>query len=117
MKSLTRLYATAATPRVKDLTKTVVAPTIRSKYKYTPSPRGSACSLTQGSIQTPADFLNTIKRGCEKHISKFPDWNSLFTTRSAALKEKGINVKERRWILRWVAHYRYVLCVNYKEWN
>ena len=68
------------------------------KYKRPPTePRGD---------MTVEKFLKTIGRGCEDHLDDFEDWSDLMTARGFALKQRGIPVRQRRWILRWVEHYK-----------
>lgn len=55
---------------------------------------------------TVEKFLKTIGRGCEEHIDKIPDWWSLFNWKSEKLKEVGIPIRQRKWILYWVERYR-----------
>lgn len=59
-----------------------------------------------GKVKDVASFLGTIKRGCEIYTNKFPTWESLFTTDSAAMRAAGIQCRQRKMILRWVHKYR-----------
>ncbi|OMJ19430.1 Protein FYV4, mitochondrial [Smittium culicis] len=59
-----------------------------------------------GKISTPEEFLTVIGRDCKKYASKFPDWASLFTSKGESMKELGIPVKQRRWILNWTNKMR-----------
>ncbi len=51
-------------------------------------------------------FLKKIGRECDQHIDKFANWNELMTLKTRELKLKGIPIKQRRWILRWVEKYK-----------
>jgi len=55
---------------------------------------------------TVEKFLNTIGRGCEVHISKFETWEKLFSTRGRGLKELGIPLRDRKYMLNWIEKYR-----------
>lgn len=52
-------------------------------------------------------FLTLIGRGLNKHASKFPSWDSLFSLSSGELKELGIEPpRNRRYLLQWMRRYR-----------
>jgi hypothetical protein len=52
-------------------------------------------------------FLTLIGRGLNKHASKFPSWESLFSLTSLELKELGIEPpRTRRYLLQWMQRYR-----------
>ncbi len=51
-------------------------------------------------------FLTIVKRGCERHISKFASWPALFTMDSAAMEAAGIPCRTRKMILGWVERFR-----------
>ncbi|KAG6000202.1 hypothetical protein E4U54_001508 [Claviceps lovelessii] len=52
-------------------------------------------------------FLTLIGRGLNKHASKFPSWESLFSLTSPELKELGIEPpRNRRYLLQWMQRYR-----------
>ncbi|KAG5949438.1 hypothetical protein E4U53_005888 [Claviceps sorghi] len=52
-------------------------------------------------------FLTLIGRGLNKHASKFPTWESLFSLTSPELKELGIEPpRNRRYLLQWMQRYR-----------
>ncbi|PNY24107.1 Protein FYV4, mitochondrial [Tolypocladium capitatum] len=52
-------------------------------------------------------FLTLIGRGLNKHASKFPSWESLFSLTSPQLKELGIEPpRNRRYLLQWMQRYR-----------
>ena len=55
---------------------------------------------------TVEKFLTTIGRGVEEHASKFETWEEFVVSRGEDLKDKGIAVRQRRWILSWIEHYR-----------
>jgi hypothetical protein len=54
---------------------------------------------------TVEKFLKTIGRGCEEYIDKL-DWEKLFTSTGFKLKQLGIPIRQRKWILLWVEKYR-----------
>jgi hypothetical protein len=52
-------------------------------------------------------FLTLIGRGLNKHASKFPSWDSLFSLTSPQLKELGIEPpRSRKYLLQWMQRYR-----------
>ncbi|KAM4056021.1 IGR protein motif domain-containing protein [Hirsutella rhossiliensis] len=52
-------------------------------------------------------FLTLVGRGLNKHSSKFPTWESLFSLTTAELKEIGIEPpRTRRYLLQWLQRYR-----------
>ncbi|KAM0470218.1 hypothetical protein ACHAPX_010006 [Trichoderma viride] len=52
-------------------------------------------------------FLTLIGRGLNKHASKFPSWESLFSLTSPQLKELGIEPpRNRKYLLQWMQRYR-----------
>ncbi|KAG5977514.1 hypothetical protein E4U55_006733 [Claviceps digitariae] len=52
-------------------------------------------------------FLTLIGRGLNRHASKFPSWESLFSLTSPGLKELGIEPpRTRRYLLQWMDRYR-----------
>ncbi|CCF58104.1 hypothetical protein KAFR_0D04560 [Kazachstania africana CBS 2517] len=58
-------------------------------------------------IPTVATFLEKIGRDCSEFTEVFEDkWSNLFTWDSAALKEKNIPIRQRRYILSQVEHFR-----------
>lgn len=72
-----------------------------------------ACYSTKSAVPHPTDkipdvkaFLTTIGRNCIEHEEHFPDWESLFHTSGRDLKDKGIDVQQRRYILRQVEKLR-----------
>lgn len=74
------------------LHKTRPAPTIPQPRPFVPD------------VQT---FLTLIGRGLNKHASKFPSWESLFSLTSPQLKELGIEPpRNRRYLLQWMQRYR-----------
>lgn len=51
--------------------------------------------------------MTLIGRGLNKHTSKFPSWESLFSLTSPELKELGIEPpRNRRYLLQWMRKYR-----------
>ncbi|KAJ2773477.1 hypothetical protein IWQ57_001277 [Coemansia nantahalensis] len=68
---------------------------------------GAAVPRPRGQFDSPAVFLRTIGRGCEKFADKFSGWDQLFRADSAAMKgELGIGPKQRKWILMWTNKFR-----------
>jgi len=57
-------------------------------------------------IPTVESFLERIGRNCIEHKEHFPNWHSLFALTSRQMKEKGIDVQARRYILHQVQKYR-----------
>lgn len=52
-------------------------------------------------------FLTLIGRGLSKHASKFPTWESLWSTTGPQLQELGIEPAEKRkYLLQWMHKYR-----------
>ncbi|KAJ1945670.1 hypothetical protein EC988_005706 [Linderina pennispora] len=69
--------------------------------------RQIAIPRPRGQFDSPATFLQTIGRGCEKFTDKFRDWDHLFRADSLAMKKDlGIGPKQRKWILMWTNKYR-----------
>jgi len=69
----------------------------RALIKPVPAPRGE--------ISTPESFLKAIGRGSEKKIS-FDSWDDLWKTNGPALKKAGLAVRDRRYVLWAMEHYR-----------
>ncbi|CCH43949.1 hypothetical protein BN7_3504 [Wickerhamomyces ciferrii] len=57
-------------------------------------------------IPTPEAFLNKIGRNTIEHLEHFPSWHALFNTTSRQMKEKGIDVQSRRYIINMLEKYR-----------
>ncbi|KAH3679830.1 hypothetical protein WICPIJ_008492 [Wickerhamomyces pijperi] len=57
-------------------------------------------------IPDVATFFNKIGRGTAEQAENFPTWESLFTTTSFEMKEKGLDIQTRRYILKQVEHLR-----------
>ncbi|GBC03043.1 hypothetical protein RclHR1_04960007 [Rhizophagus clarus] len=77
----------------------IIIRNFQSKQKSVPKPRGQFID--------PKSFLEKCGRGCGELADKFRDWEHLFTASSHEMKsEMGISVKQRRWILNWMEHYR-----------
>ncbi|KAL0961248.1 hypothetical protein HGRIS_006210 [Hohenbuehelia grisea] len=49
-------------------------------------------------IETPEDFLKAIGRSCETKL-QVESWEELFTSSGAVLKQKGVDVRDRRYML------------------
>jgi hypothetical protein len=62
---------------------------------------------------TVAEFLNRIKRNCEEHADKFASWEELMSLKGREMKEKGIPVAQRKWILAFVEHYKQGFSIDY----
>ena len=59
------------------------------------------------AIPDVSAFLAQIGRKCDKHTAKFSEWEQLFSTTSAQLKELGVEpARARRYIIRWREKYR-----------
>ncbi|KFA75486.1 hypothetical protein S40288_01181 [Stachybotrys chartarum IBT 40288] len=58
-------------------------------------------------VPDPRTFLTLIGRGLNKHASKFPSWESLFSLSSLEMKELGIEPpRDRKYLLNWLHRYR-----------
>jgi len=51
-------------------------------------------------------FLKTIGRDCPKYIENFTSWQNLFSTKGRKMKELGIDLLTRKYLLRWLEKYR-----------
>eukprot|EP01027_Heterolobosea_sp_BB2_P001150 GEZU01001743.1.p1 GENE.GEZU01001743.1~~GEZU01001743.1.p1 ORF type:complete len:156 (-),score=39.23 GEZU01001743.1:399-845(-) len=51
-------------------------------------------------------FLEKIGKGCGEYADKFESWEDLFTARGVLMKERGIPVAQRKWIMHWCQKYR-----------
>lgn len=51
-------------------------------------------------------FLTAIGRKCIEQEEHFPEWKTLFESSGRDLKEKGIDVSQRRYILQQVEKFR-----------
>ncbi len=52
-------------------------------------------------------FLERIGKNCGDYHDKFASWGELFTFTGAQMKEKGIPISARRWIMQWREKYRH----------
>ncbi|KAI0304426.1 IGR protein motif-domain-containing protein [Multifurca ochricompacta] len=59
----------------------------------------------RGDIVTPDDFLKAIGRGSDTKIS-FDMWDALWKTDGRSLKQAGVAVRDRRYILWAMERYR-----------
>jgi hypothetical protein len=68
----------------------------------------STKAVPQPTKQIPdvKTFLSLIGRNCIEHEEHFPEWKSLFENSGRDLKEKGIEVQQRRYILQQVEKLR-----------
>ncbi|KAJ2157175.1 hypothetical protein GGF46_004697 [Coemansia sp. RSA 552] len=83
------------------------APQLSVAAAATKVPNRPVVPSPRGSFNTPAVFLTTIGRGCEKYADKFTDWRHLFSASSDTMKtELGIGPKQRKWILMWKNKFR-----------
>lgn len=64
-------------------------------------------------IPTPTDrtpdlttFLQQIGRGTINYASKFTSWSDLFQSTGKGLKEKGIPIAYRKYILKWIEQFK-----------
>lgn len=71
---------------------------VRSYSSIVPKPTAAV-----PDVQT---FLTKIGRNTVEHVEHFPTWSSLFTTKSVKLKELGIDVAQRRYILKQIEKFR-----------
>lgn len=62
--------------------------------------------LTIGPTTSTSTLLSASKRKLESYEPKLGDWNSLFTKSGIDMKEIGMAVKERRYLLRLLESYR-----------
>lgn len=51
-------------------------------------------------------FLREIGRGCSAYSSKFSSWSDLFQATGKQLKERGMPVVVRKYILKWTEYFR-----------
>ena len=71
-----------------------------------PTPKPPLVAPEARDGMTVEKFLKTIGRGCGEYVDKFETWEKLFTTKSRALKDMGIPLRPRKWILHWTERYR-----------
>lgn len=60
---------------------------------------------TREGIQTPEEFLKSIGRNAEKLVS-IDSWPAFWKTNAATLREAGVGVKDRRYLLWCMEKYR-----------
>lgn len=58
---------------------------------------------------TVEKFLTAIGRNAAEHIDKFESWHDLFSSQRFKMKEKGLNIQDRKYIMKWLHRYRYGL--------
>ncbi|KAJ6438663.1 IGR protein [Purpureocillium lavendulum] len=76
----------------------------RCLHKTRPAP---AIPQPRPFVPDVETFLTLIGRGLNKHASKFPSWEALFSLTSPQLKEIGIEPpRTRRYLLQWMQRYR-----------
>lgn len=57
-------------------------------------------------IPDVAAFLNQAGRNLAEHAEIFPTWEALFQSNGSSLKQAGIDVQSRRYLLKQLEHYR-----------
>lgn len=57
-------------------------------------------------LSTPAPLLTLAKRNMQQYASKFADNEALFVVRNEGLKELGLPVKDRRYLLWFLQNIR-----------
>jgi len=57
-------------------------------------------------VPDAAAFLARIGRGMDQHAEHFETWESLMNAKGSVLKNKGIDTRDRRYILSWVEKYK-----------
>jgi hypothetical protein len=60
-----------------------------------------------GMIGDVKEFLTKIGRGCEEYASKFSSFEELMSVKREQLVELGVDVKRRKYILKWIDSHRY----------
>lgn len=75
---------------------------------------GTGIHDSSGEQLTVESFLSKIGRDCFKFKEKFASWEELFTATSSVMKEKGVAIQQRRYILSWTEKYR---CVSKRKRN
>jgi truncated hemoglobin YjbI len=78
-------------------------------YATRPVPKPTA------AIPSVEAFLTKIGRNCNEHAQHFPAWHTLFNTSSAKMKELGIDVSQRRYILSQLEKVRQGLPVTHHK--
>ncbi|KAG5357620.1 Protein FYV4 [Yarrowia sp. C11] len=66
----------------------------------------SHAAYAQVSFQSSEDFLKKIGRDTVKLAEKFETWDELKNSTSSDLKEKGIEARERRYIMSQLHRYK-----------
>lgn len=61
---------------------------------------------TQPPQLSVESFLTRIGRGCSAWSGKFTDWQDLFQATGAEMRERGIPITIRKYILKWTWNYR-----------
>ncbi|CAI4063639.1 mitochondrial 37S ribosomal protein mS41 SKDI_08G1020 [Saccharomyces kudriavzevii IFO 1802] len=82
------------------LGRSLASPKIAYRFK-------SAIPKSNEQIPDVDSFLTKIGRNCNELKDTFENnWNNLFQWDSKTLKEKGVNIQQRRYILNQVQKYR-----------
>lgn len=87
-----------ASIRTNSLLRSSLASQLRFKSTFVPQPTPLIPDVTA--------FFNKIGRGTIEQVEHFPTWESLFTTSSFEMKEKGLDIQTRKYILKQVEHLR-----------
>ncbi|KAF5315324.1 hypothetical protein D9619_006994 [Psilocybe cf. subviscida] len=100
--NLQRLVAPRILPSIPSLTRSLIIRPEAPKRNPIPPPRDPAV-FRQGArpaeaIKTPEDFLKAIGRSSETKLSP-PSWEELWKMDGHAMKEAGLGVRDRRYIL------------------
>lgn len=75
--------------------------------KTSSSSTDSSLPHRAGSIKTTADLLAATKRKFGSYESKLGDWNSLFSKTGGDLRDVGMSVSDRRYLLWILEKFRY----------
>ncbi|KAJ1553106.1 telomere length regulation protein [Nowakowskiella sp. JEL0078] len=92
-------------PSVKEVIigEKYVALSSGKKRRNVPAPRGEH---SKGEIKDVKGFLSAIGRKCEDVADKFATWDELFTIGSNEMTKRGINIQQKKYILKWIELYR-----------
>ncbi|KAI9831300.1 MAG: hypothetical protein M1826_003739 [Phylliscum demangeonii] len=73
-----------------------------------PVPASRGLASPTPFVPDATTFLKLIGRNASRYVSKFPTWESLFSTSGAQLRELGIEPPRlRRYIMRWREKFRH----------
>lgn len=82
-------------------------PILRQRITFAPNPTDSS-PLPTAPITTPAALLAVSKRKLSQYEGKLGDWSELFTKTGSELRDAGMSVSDRRYVLWLLEKYRYV---------